>query len=1212
MNKPKILIVEDEVVVALAIRRQLLEMGYNPVAETRKGEEAIRLSAQLQPDLVLMDIQLAGATDGITAAQSIRSRFSIPVVFLTAFASEEVTERAKLAEPLGYIVKPFDARELRTVIEMGLYKHQAEVRERQSREEQAAILRTALDGYWLLDMTGRILDVNDAICRMHGYSREEMLRMAISDFEADDKPAEIAEQIQRLMRDGSGRFERNHRCKGGRLVRVEIGANYRPTAGGRIIVFLRDISARKAAEEALARSEQRHRLLFDQSRDAMMTLAPPSWRFTAVNSAALALFGFKSQDEFLDLGPWDIAPERQSDGRFSVEKAQDMIATAMREGSWFFEWTHQRQGGRIIPCTVLLNRIALGDQAFLQATVRDVTDLKRAEEALKASEANFRAFFESMQDMIVVGTPEGRVLYANEAFKTKLGYSLAEIDAIGILGVHPADRRGEAEAIFAAMFRGERNACPLPMQRKDGVLLPVETRVSFGKWNGVDCVFGISKDLSVEQEAQQRFERLFRRNPALMALSGLSDRRFSDVNDAFLRTLGYERTEVIGKTAAEIGLFPNANQQSAVADQLAAEGRIADLEMEVRARDGSVHTGLFSGELVVNQDRRYFLTVMIDITERKRVEAAFSAQAETYRALLSTTLDGVLEVDEQGRIVDANQTYCRLLGYSRAELVALRIQDVEGVECPDGVEQHTRRMKREGGDHFETQHRTKDGRLVDFELKVTFIPSRSRFVAFCKDITARKRAEALMQASESRYRQLFDANVAGSALHEVVCDNQGRPCDYRFLQVNPAFERNTGLRAADLVGKTVLEVMPQTEPVWIERYGRVALTGVPDQFEEFSASLNRHFEVTAYSPGRGQFAVLVLDITERKTQEAALRARDARHGKMVANIGDVIVIIDPAGINRYKSPNIEKWFGWRPEEVVGAPALANVHPDDVSAVQVFIGNLLGTPDATGTTECRYRCKDGEYKWIEFTGVNLVANPEIRGLLGNYHDITARKRADAKLRESLREKEALLKEVHHRVKNNLQVVTSLLRLEAGRSAEPGTKAVLREMQSRIRTMAVLHETLYRSSTFASVELAAYLKQLATHLFRAHNTDPSGVRLGLDLMPVTVELDQAIPCGLLVNELLTNCLKHAFPLGRGGEVRIALQLAAEGQVRLQVSDTGPGLPAGFDVSRSQSLGLQLVSDLTRQLRGTLEIGPPGQGASFTVTFTANLPTLAENRS
>ena len=230
--------------------------------------------------------------------------------------------------------------------------------------------------------------------------------------------------------------------------------------------------------------------------------------------------------------------------------------------------------------------------------------------------------------------------------------------------------------------------------------------------------------------------------------------------------------------------------------------------------------------------------------------------------------------------------------------------------------------------------------------------------------------------------------------------------------------------------------------------------------------------------------------------------------------------------------------------------------------------------------------------------------DISHALDAFEAEAARKQADEALRASLREKESLLKEIHHRVKNNLQVITSLLRLEAGRSAHPETRSVLKEMQNRIRSMALLHESLYRSENLERVDLPAYIRQLTTHLFRSMLAKPGSIQLELELAPVSLPLEQAVPCGLLVNELVSNCLKHGFPDGRAGKVRIELQTLDDGQsIRLQVSDTGVGLPADFEEKSATSLGLQLVADLARQLKGQLEVNRAAHlGAAFEVIFEA----------
>jgi PAS domain S-box-containing protein len=215
----------------------------------------------------------------------------------------------------------------------------------------------------------------------------------------------------------------------------------------------------------------------------------------------------------------------------------------------------------------------------------------------------------------------------------------------------------------------------------------------------------------------------------------------------------------------------------------------------------------------------------------------------------------------------------------------------------------------------------------------------------------------------------------------------------------------------------------------------------------------------------------------------------------------------------------------------------------------------------------------------------------------------RSKARAALRQSLREKEFLLKEVHHRVKNNLQIISSLLRLQSGRLENPVAKAALQDMQNRVRSMALIHEHLYRSENLARVDLAAYLKQLCQQLFRALMVISGEIQLHLELVPVHLEIDQAIPCGLLVNELVSNALKHGFPNGGTGEVRVELQPAADGPGwRLRVADNGVGLPASFDLKHLTTLGMQLIGDLSRQIGGQVSIGP-GPGTVFEVTFQAS---------
>jgi len=197
---------------------------------------------------------------------------------------------------------------------------------------------------------------------------------------------------------------------------------------------------------------------------------------------------------------------------------------------------------------------------------------------------------------------------------------------------------------------------------------------------------------------------------------------------------------------------------------------------------------------------------------------------------------------------------------------------------------------------------------------------------------------------------------------------------------------------------------------------------------------------------------------------------------------------------------------------------------------------------------------------------------------------------------------LLKEVHHRVKNNLQVISSLLRLEADRLEGPVAEMVLGDLQGRVRAMAILHENLYGAGKLSGVDVPSYLQSLCQHVLRTGNQQRGKlIEVKVDVAPLHMEIGQAIPCGLLVNELVANCLKHAFPDDRGGLIEVALQPLTDSELwQLVVSDNGVGLPTNLGIGKAhRSLGMQLISDLGRQLQGSLE-WKSVVGTRFNLTF------------
>jgi len=215
------------------------------------------------------------------------------------------------------------------------------------------------------------------------------------------------------------------------------------------------------------------------------------------------------------------------------------------------------------------------------------------------------------------------------------------------------------------------------------------------------------------------------------------------------------------------------------------------------------------------------------------------------------------------------------------------------------------------------------------------------------------------------------------------------------------------------------------------------------------------------------------------------------------------------------------------------------------------------------------------------------------------DMSEQKEAEVRIKASLEEKEVLLKEIHHRVKNNLQIVSSLLQLQASYIKDPDALNIFEESRDRIKSMALIHEQLYQSNDLAQIDFPEYLRSLLNMVLSAHRTNRTRVETKLHVDPVSLDLDTAIPVGLITNELVTNSLKYAFAGRTVGEIAVRLTKSAEGDFLLMISDNGVGLPDSFNFDKATSLGLRLVRILSRQMRARLEISN-GMGTQFRVYF------------
>jgi len=243
-------------------------------------------------------------------------------------------------------------------------------------------------------------------------------------------------------------------------------------------------------------------------------------------------------------------------------------------------------------------------------------------------------------------------------------------------------------------------------------------------------------------------------------------------------------------------------------------------------------------------------------------------------------------------------------------------------------------------------------------------------------------------------------------------------------------------------------------------------------------------------------------------------------------------------------------------------------------------------------------KNGEIRHLQVFCKEVLWDGETQSQV-IYHDITERKKAEENMAASLREKEALLREIHHRVKNNLQIISSLLRLQSRSITDEKTRELFNESQNRIRSISGIHEKLYESKDFSRIDFSDYISKLVNHLFVVYGVNAEDISFKVETKDLELDITNAIPCGLIINELVSNALKYAFPKGKKGELFIRMIKDENGKFELSVKDTGVGLPEDFDFRKSGTFGFQIVNDLVKQLDGTIEL-KKDKGTEFRVVF------------
>jgi PAS domain S-box-containing protein len=465
-----------------------------------------------------------------------------------------------------------------------------------------------------------------------------------------------------------------------------------------------------------------------------------------------------------------------------------------------------------------------------------------------------------------------------------------------------------------------------------------------------------------------------------------------------------------------------------------------------------------------------------------------------------------------------------------------------------------------------------------------------------KETAEGRRQEEKLRESENRYRTIFESMGVPTLIIEE---------DTTISLVNSEFEKLSGFSRREIEGQKswaefaaadTLERMRTYHAARRSQPGSVPKT-YKAQFVDRSGRVRDILCNVEIIPGTKRSIASAIDVSESKITEGALWESEERYRTAIECSNDAVTIVQ-GDVRVYANQKFLEMFGYdRMEDAIGRPTFHVIHPDDRDRINEFNRRRQSGEPAPSRYEFKGIRKDGTIVHVEASAAKVLYRGQPASL-AYLRDITERRQAEEQIKTSLKEKEVLIKEIHHRVKNNLQVVSSLLFLQSQTVKDEETRRILEESRNRVKSMAFIHKQLYQSKNLAHIDFAPYVRSLTRNLLTSYRPNGNAISLDVCVDDIFLALDSAIPCGLIINELVSNALKHAFLNGSAGHITVDLHQEG-GKNVLVVSDDGVGLPGDLDVQTTETLGLQLVSALVQQLDGTLEL-ERDSGTVFKISF------------
>ncbi|MFL5764858.1 MAG: PAS domain S-box protein [Bacteroidia bacterium] len=1006
----------------------------------------------------------------------------------------------------------------------------------------------------------------------------------------------------------------------------------------------RDITLQKQNEDALRDSEERFKLLSNATFEGIVF--SENGVIIDANDQFVEMFGYNSSAEIIGKSLIDdfVVEEQRALARRFVRLAKPEP----------YEVQTRKKDGTIITVETKNQNIPYFGKNIRATVIYNITERKQYESNLRESERTLSTLMNNLPGMAYRCNYDDRwtMRFVSKGFQDLTGYNPRDIinnkkRAFSDI-IHPDDRNLGKKEIENAIKNQSTFEIEYRLVNANG-----EAKWVWEKGEGVfsedgKLLFleGFITDVNEKKQYELELRQSRENYKSLVDYSpdGVFihiDGKVVFANPSALKLAEIKNIEAAASYTLFDFLLPEYHESVVDRIKQAAGGKSQGfIEVKMRALTGEIKEVETKPILIKFNGRNAILTVVHDIstqkqllkeqaraqiaeetnelleqeiTERKVTQLKLLESQKYTRLLINGSLDMICASDRNGYITEFNLAAQRTFGYTAEEMIGKHVSVLYA--DPDERKRITEdELYTKGVFGGEVTNIKKSGERFVAYLSASVLKNEEGQVVgamgVSRDISELKQAEEELRESEEKYRAIYEQAFIGIAKVSI---------DTKFEEVNEHLCNVLGYTREELIGKSYGDVVaPDTDYLV---YAGKLIAGEIDRanFErkyihKNGNIVNANVTVSVVRDVEGKpmhFIAVFQDVTESVKAGEALRAQSAKFNAIIESSSHVIWTVDKdiclTTFNENYAKQQLKRYGLEVKVglcMVKGPAISTVDYNNFW-IKKYESAFAGYPQYF---ETQFFDKDGTETWREIYLNPIIGKDGIvHEVSGIGHDITEKKKAEEKVRQQLQEKEVLLKEVHHRVKNNLQVISSILNLQSSYVKDEGTLNILKESQNRIKSMAFIHESLYQTKDFSSINFTEYVINLSQNLIQSYSNFDHEIKLNLDIQNVFLNLDLAIPCGLIINEIVSNALKYAFTENSmGGEISISMKIEGDDLV-LRIGDNGKGLPKHIDYRNTESLGLQLVVTLTDQLSGNIELDLE-KGTNYTIIFKQN---QAKNR-